>query len=183
MPPRQQAKGAEPVLLVRHAQSEWNLRFGPTRIDPGIADPDLTALGVRQAEGMVEPLRRHGVRRLLSSPYRRALQTACIVAEALDLPIAVEPLVRERCAYSCDEGSVPALLARDWPHLDFSGLDETWWGGMTESHDSLAQRCDAFRAKAAALADRHEVAVISHWGFIRCLTGQEVDNSAIVRLA
>lgn len=171
------------MLLVRHAQSEWNLHFGRSRIDPGIPDPDLTAEGVRQAGVVAEELRRHRVVRLIASPYRRALQTASIVAEALALPISIDPIVRERCAFSCDQGSAPADLARDWPALDFSGLAEIWWGGLIESHDSLAGRCAAFRAEAAAMADRDRVAVISHWGFIRCLTGQEVGNTAIVRLA
>ena len=121
--------------------------------------------------------------RLICSPYRRALRTASIVAGTLRLPIAVEPLVRERCAFSCDQGTPAADLARDWPGLDFSHLPAIWWGGLIESHDSLAARCAAFRAKAAAMADREQVAVISHWGFIRCLTGEAVDNTAIVRLA
>lgn len=171
------------MLLVRHAQSEWNLHFGRSRIDPGIPDPDLTVEGLRQAAALVESLRRHEVTRLLCSPYRRALRTASIVAEALGLPVAVEPLVRERCAYSCDQGSEATALAADWPGLDFSHLPAAWWGHGIESHESLAARCAAFRDKAAAMDDRHRVAVVSHWGFIRCLTGQEVDNSAIVRLA
>jgi broad specificity phosphatase PhoE len=171
------------MLLVRHAQSEWNLHFGRSRIDPGIPDPDLTAEGVRQAEIVADELRRHEVARLISSPYRRALQTAAIVAEALSLPVSIDPIVRERCAFSCDQGSPPADLARDWPGLDFSGLADIWWGGLIESHDSLTSRCTAFRAKVAAMADRDRVVVISHWGFIRCLTGQEVGNTAIVRLA
>jgi broad specificity phosphatase PhoE len=171
------------VLLIRHAQSEWNLHFGRSRIDPGIPDPSLTAEGVRQAEALVDELRRAGVRRLLSSPYRRALQTAVILARALDLALAVEPLVRERCAFSCDQGSPPASLARDWPELDLGDLAEAWWGGPIESHDSLAARCAAFRARSAAIADRERVAVVTHWGFIRGLTGREVGNAAMIRLA
>lgn len=171
------------MLLVRHAQSEWNLHFSRSRIDPGIPDPDLTGEGVRQAEQVAEELRRHDLARLICSPYRRALRTASIVGAALGLPVTVEPLVRERCAFSCDQGSPAARLARDWPELDFSELGETWWGGLIESHDSLSVRCEAFRAKAAAMPDRDRVAVVSHWGFIRCLTGQAVGNIAIVRLA
>jgi broad specificity phosphatase PhoE len=171
------------VLLVRHAQSEWNLHFGRSRIDPGIPDPSLTVEGVRQAEAAVDDLRRHGIRRLVASPYRRTLETASILARALDLPITVDPLVRERCAFSCDQGSPPALLAGEWPTLDFSGIGEVWWGGLIESHTSLDARCTAFRARAAALADREQVAVVTHWGFIRGLTGRELANAAMVRLA
>ena len=38
------------MLLIRHAQSEWNQFFGRTRVDPGLPDPPLTTEGVRQAE-------------------------------------------------------------------------------------------------------------------------------------
>lgn len=182
-PARPAAPGLTPMLLVRHAQSEWNLHFSRSRIDPGIPDPDLTAEGVRQAGELAAELGRHDLVRLVCSPYRRALRTASIVAGALGLPLTVEPLVRERCAFSCDQGTPAADLARDWPDLDFAHLPEIWWGGLIESHDSLAARCDAFRAAATAMPDRDRVAVISHWGFIRCLTGQAVDNTVIVRLA
>lgn len=170
------------MLLIRHAQSEWNLFFGRTRVDPGLPDPPLTAEGVRQAEVAAAELERLGVRRLISSPYRRTLQTAVILAARLDAPIEVEPLVRERCAFSCDQGSDPESLARDWPELDFSALPPVWWGGMIESHGTLQRRCAQFRERALARPDRGEIAVVSHWGFIRCLTGLELANAEHVRL-
>jgi broad specificity phosphatase PhoE len=169
------------MLLIRHAQSEWNLHFGRTRIDPGLPDPPLTVEGVRQAEAVAEELRSADIVRLVCSPYRRALQTASIIRERLGLDLTVEPLVRERCAFSCDQGSPPGALARDWPHLDFSALDEIWWGGMIESHSSLGERCARFRTRAASWDDQDRVAVVSHWGFIRALTGQPLGNIGTVR--
>jgi broad specificity phosphatase PhoE len=172
------------MLLVRHAESAWNELFSRSRIDPGIPDPDLTARGVRQAEATAEELRREGVRRLIVSPYRRALRTAAIIADALAVPIvAIEPLVRERCAFSCDRGSTPEILEREWPGLDFSGLEALWWGRPIESHQSLAARCAAFRAKMGAPSDLADLAVVTHWGFIRCLTGHELANGGSVRLS
>jgi broad specificity phosphatase PhoE len=170
------------MLLIRHAQSEWNEHFSRLRIDPGIPDPALTGEGVRQAEAAAAELARLGVRRLVTSPYRRTLQTAAIIARKLDVAIEVEVLVRERCAFSCDQGSPPDVLAREWPGLDFSRLETVWWGGLIESHASLEHRCAQFRERVAELADRDRVAVISHWGFIRCLTGHELANTAYVRL-
>jgi broad specificity phosphatase PhoE len=170
------------VILVRHAESEWNQHFSRTRIDPGIPDPHLTRTGRRQAEELIKRLAEANVRRLVASPYRRTLQTATIVANALGLAIEVEPLVRERCVFSCDLGSSPRELATLWPHLDFAHLEERWWGAPAESEVSLGRRCAAFRAKSDGLPDRLEVAVITHWGVIRALTGQELANAAFVRL-
>ncbi len=170
------------MILVRHAESEWNRLYSRTRIDPGIPDPPLTDTGRRQAEALAGILAPAGVRRLVASPYRRALETASIVARALDLEIAVEPLVRERCVFSCDLGSPPETLAAMWPELDFAHLPPQWWGEPAESEASLARRCMIFHAKSTHLADRHQVAVITHWGFIRALTGQEVANVGWLRL-
>lgn len=170
------------MILVRHAESEWNQHFSRTRIDPGIRDPRLTEAGRRQAEQLIEELWGAGVARLLVSPYRRTLETATIVAGALDLAIAVEPLVRERCVYSCDLGTPCSRLAPLWPKLDFAHLEEQWWGEPAESEASIGRRAASFRARTTDLADRATVAVITHWGFIRALTGAEVANATCLRL-
>jgi glucosyl-3-phosphoglycerate phosphatase len=170
------------MILVRHAESEWNRHFSRTRIDPGIPDPPLTLTGRRQAKRLVEQMAEARITRLVASPYRRALETATIVAEALGLAITVEPLVRERCVFSCDEGTPREQLAALWPQLDFAHLEERWWGVPAESEASLDRRCAAFRAKTDPLADRRQVAVITHWGVIRALTGQELTNAACLRL-
>jgi glucosyl-3-phosphoglycerate phosphatase len=170
------------MILVRHAESEWNRHFSRTRIDPGIPDPPLTEVGRRQARRLIDRLAGAEVSRLVASPYRRTLETATIVAEALGLSIAVEPLVRERCVFSCDLGTPPRELATLWPDLDFAHLEEQWWGVPAESEASLATRCAAFRAKTDPLPDRPQVGVITHWGVIRALTGQELTNAACVRL-
>lgn len=164
------------MILLRHGQSYFNLHYGASRIDPGIPDPSLTDMGREQALAAVEHLEARGVKRLLVSPYTRTLETAHIIADALKLPIEVEPLVRERAAFVCDIGTPPNELARRWPGLAFDHLETRWWGESEESEAALAGRCRRFRARMAASADWPEVAVISHWGFIRALTGQTLAN-------
>jgi broad specificity phosphatase PhoE len=168
---------------MRHAESVWNEHFSSSRIDVGLPDPPLTDRGRAQARAAAERFRGEPLWRLISSPYRRALQTAAILAAELGLPISVDPMVRERCAFSCDQGSVPADLAREWPELDFAGLSDVWWGGAIESWPSLAKRCAAFRAQLGATPDRDRILVVSHWGFIRGLTGAELHNTDSIRLA
>jgi broad specificity phosphatase PhoE len=170
------------MILVRHAESEWNRHFSRTRIDPGIPDPPLTRAGRGQARRLFERLAEADISRLVASPYRRTLETATIVAVGLGLPITVEPLIRERCVFSCDLGTPPSELATLWPDLDFAHLEEQWWGVPAESEASLAGRCAAFCAKTDALSDRRQVAVITHWGVIRALTGEELTNAACLRL-
>src|SRR5579885_2924149 len=100
------------MILVRHGQSEFNVVFSVTRVDPGIRDPRLTAEGRRQAEAAAEALAGHGIERLIASPYHRALETAEIVARRLGVAIAVEPLVGERAAFACDVGTPRQSLKR-----------------------------------------------------------------------
>lgn len=168
------------MIFIRHAQSEWNRHFVETRVDPGIPDPVLTDLGRQQAEGLVEQLSAYSLRALVASPFKRTLETAEIVASALNLPIVVNALVRERCVFSCDIGSHPDILKDRSPNIDFSGLKDGWWGVPPESEAAVVQRCAQFRADHGDLLARDDVAIISHWGFIRAFTGEEVANATIV---
>lgn len=170
------------MMFVRHAQSEWNRHFSETRVDPGIPDPALTELGRQQASGLIDQLRAHALTALIASPYKRTLETATIVAAALNLPVSINPLVRERCVFSCDIGSHPDALQAALPEIDFSGLDDGWWGEPPESEDAVIARCERFRADHGDLLARDDVAIISHWGFIRAFTGKEVENATIVHV-
>lgn len=181
------------MFLIRHGQSEFNAVYSVTRQDPGIADPRLTEEGVRQAHAAAAALaarRERGegqVRRLISSPYTRALQTATIIADALGLAVTVDPLVRERAAFMCDIGASPVDLAQRFPRFRFGHLDDPWWHdhiacGTPESEEALAARGAIFRTTMAAAPDWRHVAVVTHWGFIRSLTGRPPANGEIVHL-
>jgi len=169
------------MILIRHGESEFNAIFNRTRIDPGIPDPKLTRTGREQARQAAEELKRHDhpIRRLLTSPYTRALETATILAEVLELPVEIEPIVHEHACWICDIGTPISTLAERWPALDFSHMEEIWWP-EAEPHESMHRRCADFRIKAAKLADWRHVGVVSHWGFIRTLTGREVRNAELV---
>jgi broad specificity phosphatase PhoE len=181
------------MFLIRHGQSQFNAVFSVTRVDPGIADPVLTDEGVRQAETAADTLiqlrdRGEGeVRRLICSPYTRALQTAAIIADKLGLEVSVDPIVRERAAFHCDIGTAPAELAQRFPRYRFDHLSHPWWHdhvatGQPESEEALAARGASFRGAMRELADYSHIAVVTHWGFIRCLTGRPPANGEIVRL-
>jgi len=168
------------MILARHGESEFNVVYAVTRQDPGIIDPGLTETGWAQAEALAASLRGRPVRAIMTSPYTRALQTADIVARALDLPVAVEPLVRERRVFACDVGTVARDLAARWPGFDFGHLEDRWWPEDEESEPALLERCGLFRRQMAVRDGWAEVVVISHWGFIRGLTGQALTNAETI---
>jgi len=85
------AKGR--LLLVRHGQSEGNAeqRFTSTSEVP------ITDLGRRQAREVAALIRHlYAPVRLVSSPFRRARQTAELIGQRLGLPVEIEPEVREQ---------------------------------------------------------------------------------------
>lgn len=66
------------VYFIRHGQTDWNAAH---RIQGSVAEIDLNADGVRQAEVAAEGLAAAGISfdRVYSSPYRRAMHTAEVV--------------------------------------------------------------------------------------------------------
>jgi len=166
------------MILMRHGQSEFNLHFTATRRDPGIPDPKLTPDGLAQAMHAAESLSGHPIRRVIVSPYTRALQTAAPIVAALNVPVHVTPLIRERYHFSCDIGTPASRLAAAWPDHDFSHIDEVWWPAATESGESTAARAAEFRAQMADDPAWRETLVVSHWAFILTLTGQSLNNGA-----
>ena len=170
------------MILLRHGQSAFNLAFSATRRDPGIPDPHLTPLGEQQAHAAADALAAEGIRHIVVSPYTRALQTAAPVARRLKLPITVNPIVRERTAFSCDIGSPRDTLAATWPDIDFSHMDDApWWPAVAESELQVRDRAERFRAEMAVLPGWRNTLVVSHWGFILCMTGRSAANGEWLR--
>lgn len=148
------------LLLVRHAL--------PNRSEHGQgSDPDLAAAGVEQAQRLPAALTRYPLARIVSSPQRRAVQTAQPLADARRLPVEIDNRLAE---YDRDMNAyVPIEALRAERPQD--------WARMTDGHLPGGVDEDAFRARiGAGLADivaaaEHQdtVAVFSHGGVINVL--------------
>jgi broad specificity phosphatase PhoE len=88
------------VLMIRHGRPETQ---------NGDSDPDLCDAGRKQARSLSDYLSRAGVARLVSSPLRRALQTAEPTAQALGLDVAVIEGLAEADRYGKSYRSVEEL--------------------------------------------------------------------------
>lgn len=80
------------VILVRHGETEWNrLR----RIQGGNSDTQLNQRGRKQAESLALRLKQEEIQAVYSSPLQRAQDTARAIAGYHQLPVGVEPSLKE----------------------------------------------------------------------------------------
>lgn len=150
--------------LLRHGQSTWNLEG---RLQGQTMEVPLTELGLRQAAGAREQLRRRQVRAVLSSDQRRAVQTAEVVAEGLGLAVETTALLREQGL-----GLMEGRLSRDLrpePVPEGLHISEVPWGGG----ESVAQVHARLRELVARIGERFgnddELVLVSHGDTIRIL--------------
>ncbi|BBY19042.1 phosphoglycerate mutase [Mycolicibacterium litorale] len=152
--------GTVQLLLVRHAL--------PLRSEPGEgSDPVLSEEGIEQAKRLPDALSRFPIARLVSSPQRRAVQTAQPVADALGLDVEVDDRLAE---YDRDLPHYIPIeqIARENPQE----LERLMNGKLPSGVDE-----DAFMARIFAAVDdivtsaerEDTVAVFSHGGVINAL--------------
>uniref|UniRef100_A0A7C4CGH8 Histidine phosphatase family protein n=1 Tax=Fervidobacterium thailandense TaxID=1008305 RepID=A0A7C4CGH8_9BACT len=68
------------IYLVRHASTPWN-ELG---LWQGVVDTELSEKGIREAKSVAEFFKSKKVDLIFSSPMKRALQTAQIIAQEID---------------------------------------------------------------------------------------------------
>jgi ribonuclease H / adenosylcobalamin/alpha-ribazole phosphatase len=168
------------TLLLRHGQTALSVqkRFS------GVGDPELTDVGRQMAAAAAVRLAGSGADAVVTSPLRRARETADLVAEALGVEVDIEEGLRET-----DFG--------DWDGHTFAEVREKWpdeldaWLGSTavappagESFDATADRVrSALRRVQRAYAGR-TVVVVSHVTPIKTLLRIALDAppSALYRM-
>jgi broad specificity phosphatase PhoE len=104
------------------------------------------------------------------------MQTAAPFADRLGLAVTISPLVRERYHFVCDVGSPVSALRAQWPEHDFGDLPEIWWPAETETEAEALVRAKAFHASMADRPDHADTLVVTHWAFIRAMTGLSLAN-------
>jgi broad specificity phosphatase PhoE len=148
------------VLLVRHAL--------PLRSEHGQgSDPDLSDEGVAQVARLPEALARFPISRVVTSPQRRAIQTAEPVAAARELAVDVDDRFAE---YDRD---LPVYI----PIEQIRAENPKEWERLAQGHLPSAVDEDAFRGRVLAAVDglvaaadpEDTVAVFSHGGVINLL--------------
>ena len=156
------------LILVRHGETCWNAE---RRIQGGDSDIELNDTGLGQAKKLAAFLKNEPVTAILSSPLRRAIDTAKVIADHHQLPVEIDQGLRELKVGELEGMSVSDLSTT------FSQFLMKWWQeGCTmklpngESLVDLQQR--AWKA-VERLLERHKtnpehkegitVVVVSHY--------------------
>jgi broad specificity phosphatase PhoE len=179
------------ILLARHGETNDNLE--PIRVQ-GFSDTPLNDTGRRQAAELAERVADEGIVSIWSSDLQRARETAEIVGARIDLPVQLDPRLREACRGRW-EGHLFVDIARDEPELYAAWLRA---GESFRFPDGESLRAQQDRVRAALddvrSAGELPALVVCHGGSIRvilCLSDprgldafQEftVPNAAVVRL-
>ena len=165
------------LLLIRHAESEWNARG----LWQGHADPPLSPTGRAQADALVCVLEGEPIDRIESSDLLRARQTAAPLARARGLAVSADPLYRE-------------LDLGEWSGLTREQIVERGDGVfqrfLSRSPDASAPAGESRRAlwlrarrAVADLCQRcsgERIAIVTHGGFVyACFPDADAANGSI----
>ena len=137
------------LLLVRHGETDWNAEG---RLQ-GQTDQPLSDFGRRQARQLAQELDGEKLEAIYSSDLTRARETAEIVGARLELPVVLDPDLREK-----DWGTWEGLTAVERDRVEFVGES-------TEAHRERILH--ALRR----ISERHpgdgRVLVVTHGGSMR----------------
>jgi broad specificity phosphatase PhoE len=154
--------------IIRHGQSEANAR----KIVQGRRDFPLDDSGRLQAAALGSWLAPTGIETILSSPLKRASETAAILALALGLP---DPVILDNLA-EIDVGSFSGL-SLDEARIRFPEIhaefERSSWEGVPDAEraaDLYERAMDVWKVlRERALAGASRVACVTHGGLIQWL--------------
>jgi probable phosphoglycerate mutase len=168
------------TLLLRHGQTVLSIekRFS------GVGDQELTGVGRAQAAAAAVRLATSGAVAVVSSPVRRARETAVLVGEALGIEVAYDEDFRET-DFGDWEGYTFAEVRAKWPREMAEWLASTAVAPpFGESFDATASRVRRARDRLLSSYGGATVVVVSHVTPIKTLLRMALDAppSALYRM-
>jgi len=156
------------LFLFRHGETDWNVqeRF------QGHIDIPLNDKGRAQARALVSTLRKSAIEVILSSDLSRAVETAQIVAEALEIPVFQDVAIREAHLGKAQgltraeiEGQFGVEIAHRWRSSRVTDADISYPGG--ETGIQVIQRVFETMEKFLKAHPYKSIGVATHGGVIR----------------
>jgi broad specificity phosphatase PhoE len=145
--------------LVRHGETDWNLQ-GRYQ---GQADPPLNANGLTQAQRIGDQLIDEGIKAIFSSDLQRALHTAQIIADKLQLSVFIDKRLREISLGKWEGMLIDDIIAQfplEWQSRQDNPVQAHAPGG-----ENLLQVAERVRDAAEQIAQDYpseSVIIVSH---------------------
>ncbi len=152
-----------PFTFVRHGQTDWNVEG---RMQ-GHTDIPLNTTGIEQAHAAAKLLPVGSFTRIIASPLQRARVTAEIIAQAHNLPLEFDDLLKER-TFGSFEGRLRDEILSEHdldPKSSMSKIlpadAEQWSNTQSRSQQAITKWLHAY-------PDEH-IVFVSHGAFFRAL--------------
>lgn len=163
------------VYLCRHGQTQWN----HSKTLQGQLNSPLTELGEQQAIALGQKARQWDIEKVASSSLGRAVQTATLCAQQLNVPRSEYPLLAER-HFGDWQGKPAAQLAdyQQFRQIRYSQPD-TRPPGRGESTNMVIERLTTGLSQLAEQEAARRILVISHGDALACLAGTFGQHKAL----
>ena len=154
------------ILAIRHGETAWNRE----RRYQGQEDVPLNEAGLAQARNIAVALAYAAIDAVYTSDLSRAEQTARELAQALALPLRVDPQLREQ-HFGVFQGWTGEDIARKWPDASaaWHRRDADFGPADGETRQAFNQRCVGAIERIAQELNGKTVAIVCHGGVLDCL--------------
>lgn len=161
-----------PFYFVRHGQTDWN-KAGKYM---GQADIPLNLTGLEQAQTVAKNIAHLEISKIISSPLKRTIQTAEIIAAVMNIPILV---VDELKVCSCG-------VLEGQPKGDGKLYEDWKMGGAIEGAENLTDYIQRIATNVNSVlvnnSDEKPILFVNHgpmyWALLRILNATNVDIRA-----
>lgn len=143
------------ICLVRYGETDWN-KLGKLQ---GHTDIKLNSTGIIQANACADYLCKSSYELIITSPLKRAKQTAQIIAEKNHIPIIEMSQFMER-SYGDAEGLTQEERITKYPDLNYPNQ---------ESRESLSERVLLGLQKIHSEQDAKKLILVAHGAVINAI--------------
>lgn len=162
--------GSAELALIRHAESAELTEGTQWPTVDGRSDPDLSPVGERQAQWLVDKLVALDPQHFYVTPLKRTHQTLDPYLRAFDVEVGVEPDLIEVYHGVAENGLLRKYAADNDPIFQQLMASESWESiPGAESSSALKQRCVSAVQRMARRHAGERVAVVTHSGVIAAI--------------
>lgn len=169
------------IYLIRHGETTGDLedRYG------GDYDDHLTAEGEKQAQELSEKLKDKNLDMIFHSPRFRAVETAKILSENIDVSLEEINDLRERNSYGVLTGMIKSEAKEKYPQeVEKLKVDKLRYAiESSENYENFIERVTNVFEQSILNCGLENIAVITHGGVISCFVKEYLQVGECKKIA